>query len=397
MTHVGRTILCWSVLAFGSGCGADTGVDPVEPGAGGSSAGSGGARAGSSGSAGSTSKAGSAGTSSCSSGSCGSGGSAGSSGCKSGCSGGTSGSAGSASNAGSGSSTAGPTIGGCPLFPADDAWNRDISSAPVDPTWTARLADVVGDVNLHPDYGGGDGELYGIPINVVPEHQLSVGVNFYWYDDESDPGPYPFPDPTAVRIEGNSPLECDGDCHLLVVQQGACELFEGYACYFAAGWQCGGGARWNLMENSYGQREKGWTSADAAGLAITPGIVRYDEVRAGEIRHAIRFTVPCTGPHFVEPATHYAVPGGCDQNDRTLPPMGLRVRLRSDYDISRAPQSAQVVLRAMQRYGMILADNGSSFYFQGEAHPGWTEDDIEPLKDVPASAFEAIVPPPLED
>ena len=407
MTHVGRTIACCSVfaLALATACAADTGEDPLpEIGAGSAAShagtgGSAGARAGSSGSAGTAGSVGKGGSSSCSSGNCGSGGSAGDGGCKSGCSGGTTGNAGSSSNAGSaGASTAGgPTIGGCPLFPADDAWNRDISSVPADAMWTRRLADLVGDVNIHPDFGGGDGELYGIPINVVPEHQLSVGVSFYWYDDESDPGPYPFPDPATVAIEGNNPLECDGDCHLLVVQQGTCELFEGYACYFAAGWQCGGGARWDLTKNSYGQREKGWTSADAAGLAITPGIVRYDEVRSGEIHHAIRFTLPCTGPHFVEPATHYAVPGDCDENDPNLPPMGLRVRLRADYDISRAPPSAQVVLRAMQRYGMILADNGSSFFFQGEAHEGWTEDDIEPLKDVPASAFEAITPAALEE
>ncbi len=252
-------------------------------------------------------------------------------------------------------------------------------------------------MNLHPDYGGSDGELYGIPINVVPESQPVVGVDFYWYDDESDPGPYPFPSPLDVIIEGNSPLSCDGDCHLLVVQQGVCQLFEGYACYYAAGWQCGGGARWDLRRVSYGQREKGWTSADAAGLAIAPGIVRYEEVRAGELNHAIRFTVPCTSPNFVRPATHYAVPGSCDENDPNAPPMGLRVRLRADYDLSGASASARVVLRAMQRYGMILADNGSSFYFQGEANRGWTEDDIEPLKDVPASAFEVIELPELEN
>jgi hypothetical protein len=287
-------------------------------------------------------------------------------------------------------------LGGCPVFPPTDAWNRDISSERVDPEWTRRLSDLVGDVNIHPDYGSGGGVLYGIPINIVPEHQLNVGVDFYWFDDESDPGPYPFPDPATVAIEGNNPRECDGDCHLLVLQQGSCQLFEGYACYYSAGWQCGGGARWDLTRDSYGQREKGWTSADAAGLAITPGIVRYDEVRAGEIRHALRFTVPCTRPNYVEPATHHAVPGGCDPFDPNAPPMGLRVRLRADYDVSRASPGARVVLRAMQRYGMILADNGSSFYFQGEANPGWTDEDIDPLKDVPASAFEVIELPPME-
>jgi hypothetical protein len=181
------------------------------------------------------------------------------------------------------------------------------------------------------------------------------------------------------------------------VQQGTCQLFEGYACeHQNDGWHCANGARFDLNEVGPGQRPEGWTSADAAGLAITPGILRYDEVRAGEVNHAIRFTVPCTRPNYVAPASHYAVPGGCDDSDPNAPPMGLRVRLRADYDVSGLPESVQVVLTAMKRYGMILADNGSSFYFQGEANLGWTEDDIEPLKDVPASAFEVIAPPPLE-
>src|SRR6185503_1987991 len=138
----------------------------------------------------------------------------------------------------------------------------------------------------------------------------------------------------------------------------------------------------------YGQPPKGWTSADAAGLAITPGIIRYDEVRAGEIRHAIRFTTECTRPNFVAPATHQAVPGGCDETDPNSPPMGFRVRLNPDFDITSFSESAQVVLTAMKRYGMILADNGSNFYFQGEAHLGWTDEELDDLKSVPASAFE---------
>jgi hypothetical protein len=407
----------WLFFALLSACSTDIGEDPpLGEGGESSQAGSGGsgaARAGSSGSAsagGSGKSGGGAGSGGSEGGEAGSatggssagGSSAGGSsagGSSAGGAGSTGGSSGSAPSAGRAGAEpgAGPTIGGCAVFPAADAWNRDISAVPVDADWTARLANLVGDVNIHPDYGSGDGELYGIPINVVPENQPGVPVNFYWYEDESDPAPYPFPDPGAVAIEGNDPNECDGDCHVLVVQQGSCQLFEGYACYHEDGWQCGGGARWDLTEVSYGQREKGWTSADAAGLAITPGILRYDEVRAGEVSHALRFTVPCTRPNFVEPATHYAVPGGCDENDPNAPPMGLRVRLRADYDMSGASASAQVVLRAMQRYGMILADNGSSFYFQGEANPGWTEDDIEPLKDVPASAFEVIELPPLEE
>jgi hypothetical protein len=142
---------------------------------------------------------------------------------------------------------------------------------------------------------------------------------------------------------------------------------------------------------------KGWTSADAAGLAITPGVLRYDEVKSGEVKHAIRFTVKCSRPNFVAPASHQAVPGDCDASDPNAPPMGLRVRLKADYDVSALSASAQVVAHAMQKYGMIVADNGSNFYFQGEDNPGWTEDDVEPLKQIPASAFEALTPPALEN
>jgi hypothetical protein len=283
------------------------------------------------------------------------------------------------------------------VFPGDDPWNRDISQAAVDATWTQRIRALVGDVNLHPDYGVDGPTLYGIPINLVPTSQTPVDVTFDWYDDESDPGPYPFPGPSDIAIEGQSPMACDGDCHVLVVQQGTCMLYEGYACeYQTDGWHCGNGAKWDLTRVSYGQRTPGHTSADAAGLPIMPGLVRYDEVRAGEIRHAIRFTLPCTKPNYVAPATHYAVPGGCDENDPNAPPMGIRVRLRADFDDSAFPASARVVVAAMKRYGLILADNGSSFYFQGDSNAGWTEDDIEPLKDIPASAFEAVDVPPLE-
>jgi hypothetical protein len=197
-----------------------------------------------------------------------------------------------------------------------------------------------------------------------------------------------------VIIEGNNPEACDGDCHLLVIQQGACMLFEGYACeYRQDGWHCGNGAKWDLTKVGYGQRPMGWTSADAAGLAIAPGLLRFAEVRAGEVTHALRFTLKCTTDKYVTPATHQAVPGGCNPSDG--PPMGTRVRLKADYDISKASESAQVVLRGMKKYGMILADNGSNFYFQGEANAGWTDDDIEPLKSVPASAFEVVQMPPL--
>lgn len=285
-------------------------------------------------------------------------------------------------------------VGGCQMFPPQDDWNLDVSALPVDAGWTTKVQALVGDTNIHPDYGADGRDLYGIPINVVPEHQALTPITFDWYPEESDQGPYPFPGPSEVIIEGNNPESCDGDCHLLVVQQGTCMLYEGYACeYRADGWHCGNGAKWDLTRVGYGQRKDGWTSADAAGLAIAPGVLRYDEVRAGEVTHALRFTVECTTDGYVKPATHHAVPGGCDPGDG--PPMGTRVRLRADFDISGFGQSAQTVLRGMKKYGMILADNGSNFYFQGQANPGWTEDDIEPLKDVPASAFEVVAMPPL--
>jgi hypothetical protein len=285
-------------------------------------------------------------------------------------------------------------LGGCKLFPADDAWNLDVSGVPVDPTWTKKVHDLVGDANIHPDYGVDGADLYGIPVNVVPPGQPLVPVSFEWYPEESDAGPYPFPSPGNVLIEGNSPESCDGDCHLLVVQQGTCMLYEGYACEHSGGvWRCGNGAKWDLNKVGYKQRPDGFTSADAAGLAIAPGLLRFDEVRTGEVTHALRFTLDCTADKYVNPASHYAVPTGCNPADG--PPMGTRVRLKSDFDISGFSRSAQTVLRGMKKYGMILADNGSSFYFQGQAHPGWTEEDIAPLKDVPASAFEVLTMPPL--
>jgi len=301
---------------------------------------------------------------------------------------------------GSGATTGMPgkpgEVGGCKMFPAEDDWNLDVSRVAVDATWTKKVQDLVGDARIHPDYGVDGADLYGIPINVVPASQPLAPVTFEDYPEESDPGPYPFPGPADAIIEGNSPESCDGDCHLLVVQQGQCMLYEGYACEYRGGaWHCANGAKWNMNEIGYGQRPEGWTSADAAGLAIAPGLLRYDEVRAGEITHALRFTLDCTTDAYVKPATHQAVPGGCDPESG--PPMGTRVRLKADYDVSKLSPSAQAVLNGMKKYGMILADNGSNFYFQGEANLGWTDDDIEPLKSVPASAFEVVAVPTLEN
>jgi hypothetical protein len=287
-----------------------------------------------------------------------------------------------------------PQIAGCPVFTADDAWNTDISQKPADGKWTTNLSTVVGAKKLHPDFGSYSGETYGIPINVVGPDQATSTVDFD-YADESDPGPYPFPDPSVVKIEGGTATACDGDCHLLVVQTGVCKVFEGYACSHDGGWKCGSGAIFDLTKNSYGQRKKGWTSADAAGLSITAGLLRYDEVAQDALHHAIRMTLRCTADAFVTPASHKAVPGGCKDVADIALPMGARVRLRADYDLSGVNKTAKTILQAMKTYGLIVADNGSDFYFQGEADPRWTED-IEALKAVPSSAFEVVEMPPLE-
>lgn len=303
---------------------------------------------------------------------------------------------GGASSTGGGSGTPSsqvPQIGGCALFTADDAWNTEVYEAEADPTWTARLHALVGDISIHPDFGGQG--TYGIPINVVPESQPLVDIVFDWWPEESDPGPYPFPPASEVEIEGHSPLACDGDCHLLVIQQGTCRLYEGYACQVVSDlWHCGNGATWDLTAPSYGQRPEGWTSADAAGLAITPGILRYAEVAAGAVRHAIRFTVSCTTDQYVRPATHFAVPGGCDAADPNAPPMGLRIRLARSFETAGFRPQVQTILTGMQHYGLILADNGSDFYFQGDADPAWDDADLDELKSIAASAFEVVAPVP---
>jgi hypothetical protein len=305
-------------------------------------------------------------------------------------------SAGASSSAGAGGAATAslPTIGGCPMFTADDAWNTPVTNEAVDDAWNTKMQALVGAVNIHPDYGTAD---IGIPINVVPAAQSKVSVTFA-ESDESDPGPYPFPDPSVAKIEGGTPTNCDGDCHVLTVQQGACMLFEGDGCSYQNGWSCYSGAIFDLTKNSYGQRTKGFTSADAAGLAITPGLIRYDEASAGAIHHAIRFTVQCTLPKYVKPASHEAVPSkppGCASNPNAVP-MGIRVRLDAGVTVTNPSKAALAVITAMQTYGMILADNGSPFYFQGESSAQWTDADIEPLKQIPASAFKVVQVPPLE-
>lgn len=275
-------------------------------------------------------------------------------------------------------STAGsPQIGGCAVFPADNPWNTDISGYPLHPRSASIVAGLGG--NLHPDFG--ENPEYGIPYVIVPADQTLVPITWTDYGDESDPGPYPVP--AGAPIENGA--ESDGDRHVLVVRQGSCDLFELYRAFpTGGGWEAASGARFNLSSN--GLRPLGWTSADAAGLPILPGLVRYEEVAAGSINHAIRVTFSHTQRGYILPATHFA----SSSTNPDLPPMGMRFRLRADYDLSGLTGQARVIAEAMRRYGLIVADNGSNWFFQGAPSPGWNDEDLEQLKGIPGSAFEVV-------
>jgi hypothetical protein len=276
-----------------------------------------------------------------------------------------------------------PGAPNCAMFPADNVWNTNISQLPVDPQgaeWMASMDSAT--TNLHPDFGPSDDPTnpYGIPFTVVSPTQPLVNLTFQ-YASESDAGPYPFGPETP--IEGGA--QSTGDRHAIMVNPTTCTLYELYdAQYSASRSTAGSGAIWNLNSNAL--RPAGWTSADAAGLPILPGLVRYDEVTTGSITHAIRMTAESTDTSYVWPARHQA---GTSSNP-DLPPMGARFRLRASYNISGYSAQAQVVLRAMQQYGLILADNGSNWYFGGTADPAWPSALVKELKQVPASAFEAV-------
>ncbi|MCX6520556.1 MAG: hypothetical protein NTZ21_07815 [Actinobacteria bacterium] len=275
----------------------------------------------------------------------------------------------------------GPSVGGCSVFPGTNAWNTDVSGFPLHPrsaTTIAKIQSVGGDF-LHPDFGSNPD--YGIPYVVVPPTQPLVPITYTAYGDESDPGPFPVP--LDAPVEGGA--GSTGDRHVLVVQEGSCELFELYvARRSGAGWSADSGARWNLVTGDL--RPIGWTSADAAGLPILPGLVRFDEVAAGSVRHAIRVTFAQTQRGFVLPATHFA----SSRTDPDLPPMGLRLRLRADYDLSAMTGQARVIAEAMKTYGLLVADNGSNWFFQGAPDPRWDDDDLGQLKQIPGTAFEVV-------
>lgn len=268
------------------------------------------------------------------------------------------------------------TIGGCPVFPADNPWNTDISNAPVDSNSAAYIASINQFAQyLHPDFGSN--LTYGIPYTIVASTQVSVPINFNPWGDQSEPGPYPIP--------LNAPVESGSDQHVLVAQSGICKLYELYNAHQVGnGWNASNGAVFDLHSNAL--RSNCWTSGDAAGLPILPGLVRYDEVTAGAINHALRFTVQRTQKAFVHPGTHYA----SSYTTASYPPMGLRVRLKASYNLSGFSGQARVVLNALKKYGMFVADNGGSWFITGATDSRWDDEDLDHLKTVPGDAFEVV-------
>jgi hypothetical protein len=275
-------------------------------------------------------------------------------------------------------SPVGPHEYSCPLFPASNPLNQDISHAPRSPLSAAYVASIGLTGHLHPDFG--TDPSYGIPYTVVGPHQPRVPIHFTAYGEESNPGPYPIPANAPVEGAGE-----EGDRHVLVLQRSTCKLYELYGAHpTGAGWDAESGAVFDLRSDAL--RPEGFTSADAAGLPIMPLLVRYDEVHAGQIDHALRVTVDRTQRAYIHPATHFA----SDSSDPSLPPMGLRLRLKASYSLAGFHGESLIVLRALERYGLIVADNGSSWYITGAPDPRWNDQDLEQLKRVPGSAFEAV-------
>ena len=255
------------------------------------------------------------------------------------------------------------------MFPKSNPWNRPVDHLPVAAASRELIRSIGLNTGLHPDFGSGS---IGIPFNVVSRKTPRVELSFD-YADQSDNGPYPIP--------RNVKVEHGGDRHALMLDRSSCKLYEVYALH---GRHAGSGAMWSLRSNKV--RPSGWTSADAAGLPIFPGLVRWDEVARGRIDHALRFTVESTRRAYIYPARHYA----SDSNDPSLPPMGLRVRLKADYPTDGFPAQARIVLEALKRYGMLVADNGSDWYISGAPSPHWDNDALHTLGRVKGSAFEVV-------
>ncbi len=283
----------------------------------------------------------------------------------------------------------GESLNGFVPFPADNAWNTDISSAPVDPNSTAIINFIGATVPVHPDFGSGlyNGSIIGIPYLVVGAQQGPVPIDFTAYGDESDPGPMPIP--LSAEIEGD-PNPGSGDRHVLVIDNNNSWLYELYnADPQAAAWDAGSAAVWDLTADE--QRPYTWTSADAAGLPIFSGLVRYDEVAAGVIQHALRFTLQSSQAAFIPPASHWAA----NSTNALAAPMGMRLRLKASFDVSSFSATNQVILNALKKYGMIMADNGSSMYISGAPDDRWDNDDLHNLGNVTASDFEVVQMSPI--
>jgi hypothetical protein len=271
-----------------------------------------------------------------------------------------------------------PAAPRCPIFPKSNPWNARVDKLPVAPSSDAMLRSIGLTTGLHADFGSGlwDGSPIGIPFDVVSKATPRSRVSFE-YSDESDHVGYPIP--RRVHVEGGS------DHHALLIDRTACRLYElGGLERSGGGWHAWAGAVWNLRSNRL--RPAGWTSADAAGLPIFPGLARWDEAKRGVIDHALRFTAARTRRAYVWPARHFA----SSSTDPSLPPMGLRVRLKASFDIRPFPRQARIVLTALKRYGMILADNGSDWYVTGAPSPGWSNDQLHTLGRVKGSDFEVV-------
>jgi len=281
------------------------------------------------------------------------------------------------------------SLNGFVPFPADNLWNQDISSAPVDANSAALINFIGSGIGLHPDFGSGlyNGQSIGIPYLVVGSQQAPVPIVFTAYGDESDPGPMPIP--VSALIEGY-PAPGSGDRHVLVLDNNSCWLYELYSSYpNAASWDAGSAAVWDLTADE--QRPYTWTSADAAGLPIFPGLARYDEDAAGQINHALRFTLQSSRAAFVPPASHWAA----NSTNALAAPMGMRLRLKASFDISTFSAANQVILTALKKYGMIMADNGSSMYISGAPDDNWNNDDLHNLGSVTAADFDVVEMNPI--
>jgi hypothetical protein len=267
------------------------------------------------------------------------------------------------------------TAPGCPIFPGTNVWNKRVDALPVDPHSADYLSNIPQGIGVHPDFGSFQG--YGIPINVVGGSQKRKRVRFR-YKDQSDHVGYPIP--KHPKIERGS------DAHMLIVDRGHCRLYELFAAHkTASGWHAGSGATWDLRSNHL--RPAGWTSADAAGLPILPGLVRWNEVRKGVIDHALRVTMPETCKGFIYPARHQA---GSQSDCSQYPPMGLRLRLRGDYPVQNLPRQARVIAIAMQRYGIIVADNGTEWFVQGASNAHFNDDGLHHLNEITRADFVVV-------